>query len=82
MSTDGGQTWSNYSVGGSFTVGVLALDPNNSSILYAEADAGVLKAWTAALPERHGLSTGDAFDDSLAVDPNNSQIVMPLTAAS
>jgi len=75
-STDGGQTWSSYSVGGSFSVGVLAVDPNNPSILYAEADAGVYKSLDGGVTWNvTGLSTGDAFDDSLAVDPNNSQIV-------
>jgi photosystem II stability/assembly factor-like uncharacterized protein len=75
-STDGGQTWISYSVGGSFSVAVLAIDPNNPNILYAEVDAGVSKSLDGGVTWNvTGLSTGEGYDDSLAVDPNNSQIV-------
>jgi CSLREA domain-containing protein len=77
-STNGGSTWTNALIpgGGGGAVIALAAAPSSPGTIYAGTNAGVFKStdfgqtWTVT-----GLNTGGGFDDSLAVDPANSQIV-------
>jgi len=75
-SPDGAQTWTANSVIGSARVQSLAVDPKNSSVVYAGTPSGIFKTtnggstWTAS-------NTGAPSDlaTSIAIDPLNSNNV-------
>jgi CSLREA domain-containing protein len=74
-STNGGSTWTNALIPGGVVI-ALAAAPSSPGTIYAGTGVGVYKStdfgqtWSVT-----GLNSGGSFDDSLAVDPANSQIV-------
>jgi photosystem II stability/assembly factor-like uncharacterized protein len=84
-STDGGSSWAVTASFAGNNVTLLAIDPRNSSTLYAAGSPRISKStdggmtWSDSLLPPEAFSNEDdefwAFANSLAVDPRNSNVV-------
>jgi gliding motility-associated-like protein len=77
-STNGGSTWAISNTGmGNRTVGKLAIDPNNASVLIAACNGGLYRSTNAGSSWTQVVSGG--FFKDVIFKPNNSKVIYATT---